>query len=602
MGRTDLLAPPTQRKRSAISECIEKIRRSDPSLTELDLTRQPILAAEIQALSDALPFTTTLTCLTLSSLNLLPENVVPIIDGLKRNTSLMKLSFKDNSLLGDGSVIDIINAILTHRKLETLNLYGTGIKRETLQNIVNILRSHVDSKKPLALKTILVDGFDCDTLGLINVFDNTGNLRLGIVDNDIDIISVRINEMPVPVVIATPAVPAIHEELPTLALVEPISAPVPLPEGEPDFPSYAQLQKLDESNRTLLGNMDLNLRAEIPNPQEIYEFPINRNSNLGKGSYGEVFAIRHMNTGLWIAVKEMQKNSVTQTSFEREIRALVPLRPSNNIIKMYGYFSYENSYYLALELALCSLEPVLYLSSDLRHPLPVSIRLRFAREFIAGLVAMHENNFLHCDLKPDNCLIGPDLNLRITDFGSTKLLRKTPGVSKGIAPSLLWAAPEIFDEDESRASAAADMYTYGLIVWSFAASKITYTSADLGDDVRDTLERLRDQYEAQRLINELDSDALPIFKTLIERCAVYEPTGRWTAKQAQQALSDVKEYPVTEQDLVTLYERVKGTVKKSSFPFYQLPRASFPISRSTTVVPPDQTPSNPSPAAAASPS
>src|SRR5687768_6010087 len=53
-------------------------------------------------------------------------------------------------------------------------------------------------------------------------------------------------------------------------------------------------------------------------------------------------------------------------------------------------------------------------------PLPVERALRYARQIIAGLVAVHAAGVIHRDLKPSNIMVGADDQVLLMDFGIAK--------------------------------------------------------------------------------------------------------------------------------------------------------------------------------------
>ena len=44
----------------------------------------------------------------------------------------------------------------------------------------------------------------------------------------------------------------------------------------------------------------------------------------------------------------------------------------------------------------------------------------FAAELMLAVASIHDMNYIHRDLKPDNILIGADGHIRLTDFGLCK--------------------------------------------------------------------------------------------------------------------------------------------------------------------------------------
>ena len=84
------------------------------------------------------------------------------------------------------------------------------------------------------------------------------------------------------------------------------------------------------------------------------EFLQTREANLGKGSYGEVQLAQHKSTGIQIAVKKIEKASLSSNKIKetliREIRIQKQLN-HEYICRLYTSFEDKNTIYLALEYA-----------------------------------------------------------------------------------------------------------------------------------------------------------------------------------------------------------------------------------------------------------
>jgi serine/threonine protein kinase len=77
--------------------------------------------------------------------------------------------------------------------------------------------------------------------------------------------------------------------------------------------------------------------------------------------------------------------------------------------------------------------------------LTASLKCCAAVGICKGVLFLHSNNMVHCDLKADNVLLDANLHAMIADFGSSKLFEL--GVTQtapGFTPA--WAAPERSDE------------------------------------------------------------------------------------------------------------------------------------------------------------
>jgi len=100
------------------------------------------------------------------------------------------------------------------------------------------------------------------------------------------------------------------------------------------------------------------------------------------------------------------------------------------IIRLYSTFNDATSLYFVLDLAING-ELLGFVrkfgSLDL-----VSARY-YAAQLIDTLEFMHERGVIHRDLKPENILLDDEIRIKITDFGSAKLLDKDGG-SSGKSP------------------------------------------------------------------------------------------------------------------------------------------------------------------------
>lgn len=145
-------------------------------------------------------------------------------------------------------------------------------------------------------------------------------------------------------------------------------------------------------------------------------------TQLGSGSYGTVW--KAMKDGKIVAIKEIpDEESGTQSPTE----ILISVSYSHpNIIKHLdwffassthitvddeGNFIESQSTYLVMELADTDLEK--YINPNLSE----NTRIRLFYELISAVGFLNENNYSHCDIKPENCLIVND-TLKLADFGN----------------------------------------------------------------------------------------------------------------------------------------------------------------------------------------
>ncbi|CAK75979.1 unnamed protein product (macronuclear) [Paramecium tetraurelia] len=142
---------------------------------------------------------------------------------------------------------------------------------------------------------------------------------------------------------------------------------------------------------------------------------------IGEGSFGSVFKVldRNNNNATWamkVEIDEDDENSL----LEREIKVLIELRKQQGFpqIKFYGQ---ERGYtYCIMTLLGKNLEQIFRKLGCVMNQTTV---LRLAIQMIDRISVMHDNRFLHRDIKPDNFVIesGPNAKmLYLIDFGLSK--------------------------------------------------------------------------------------------------------------------------------------------------------------------------------------
>ena len=104
----------------------------------------------------------------------------------------------------------------------------------------------------------------------------------------------------------------------------------------------------------------------------------------------------------------------------------------------------------------------------------VAKRYKMALDICRGMAFLHSVNIVHRDLKPDNCLVSHDGNVKICDFGVsrvdarrlTRRRHKNAMITTGHAGSPLFMPPEALRGDaESAVHKSQDIYSFGILCW-----------------------------------------------------------------------------------------------------------------------------------------
>jgi serine/threonine protein kinase len=150
-----------------------------------------------------------------------------------------------------------------------------------------------------------------------------------------------------------------------------------------------------------------------------------------------------------------------------------------------------------------------------RGPLEVPAAIALFTQICRGVLALHDRNLVHFDLKPANVFIKGD-QVRVGDYGLAKLVadgRQTLSFGRGTP---LYVAPEVLS---GRADQRADIYSLGVILFECLAGKPPFApDSGLGAILR------RDEAPI-RFPAEFPAALAPV----VERCLAREPGQRYAS-------------------------------------------------------------------------
>ena len=148
---------------------------------------------------------------------------------------------------------------------------------------------------------------------------------------------------------------------------------------------------------------------------------------LGRGAMGVVYRATDPVIGRSVAVKTIRLTAegtgLSRTEllsrFQTEARA-AGLLTHPNIVVVYDAGEEDGLYYITMELVEGkSLQALL----DGGHAFPVPRVLRILEQTCSALQFAHERNIVHRDIKPANLMLTPDDTVKVTDFGTAKILQ-----------------------------------------------------------------------------------------------------------------------------------------------------------------------------------
>ena len=148
---------------------------------------------------------------------------------------------------------------------------------------------------------------------------------------------------------------------------------------------------------------------------------------LGRGAMGVVYKAVDPVIGRTVAVKTIRLSEEGTglsrpellTRFQTEARA-AGLLTHPNIVVVFDAGEEDGLYYITMELVEGkSLQALL----DDGHAFPLPRTLRIMDQTCSALQFAHERNVVHRDIKPANLMLTADDTVKVTDFGTAKILQ-----------------------------------------------------------------------------------------------------------------------------------------------------------------------------------
>mmetsp|Transcript_19754 Transcript_19754/g.17464 ORF Transcript_19754/g.17464 Transcript_19754/m.17464 type:complete len:310 (+) Transcript_19754:26-955(+) len=283
---------------------------------------------------------------------------------------------------------------------------------------------------------------------------------------------------------------------------------------------------------------------------------------LGSGSFGYVFEAYDRNRKTKVALKRTTKAG---DYVSREYEILELLKGCPNCIQVLDIFYTKNeeddklAQNLVFEFCSDNLESMINENKTNKSVFSVEKVRHYAKQILNGLKHMHERQIVHRDLKPENVLVNEDDEVKICDFGSSKILDKS-GKNTPYIVSRYYRAPELI-LGVSNYSEKIDIWATGCIIAELLMLKPIFPGKTEGSQFLEQMALLgtptEEDYEqmasnipktTKKLLGQLENferkdiaDLIPSHYhkrdrkkvvDLIEKCLLWDPKARISASEA----------------------------------------------------------------------
>ena len=199
---------------------------------------------------------------------------------------------------------------------------------------------------------------------------------------------------------------------------------------------------------------------------------------IGTGGMGTVYMAEDSRNGRIVAVKELDPAKAQiedyRTRFGREERILRKL-DHPNIVSSFDAFADEGTLYIVMEFV--DGQSLDYKIRKISGPIPFIHARDLMIKMLEGFSHAHNAGVIHRDIKPANILISDTGDLKITDFGISKITsgedRTTANIKLG---TLCYMSPEQLltaDVDER-----SDIYSLGMTFYEMLAGRLPFTKEE----------------------------------------------------------------------------------------------------------------------------
>ena len=292
-----------------------------------------------------------------------------------------------------------------------------------------------------------------------------------------------------------------------------------------------------ESENSLLENDKINnnnksLSRGFSNDFEISTNEIKKISNIGNGTFGDVFLAKWRKelVALKVLKKEMLNQEDTINSFHEECCFLKNLRHPNILLFM-GANTKGPDYFILTELCdRGTLFDLLHDNKNKHIVITWKEKKRIALEICYGMNYLHSFKppILHRDLKSMNVLVNKYFQVKLADFGNTKFLENHMTKQKG---TFQWMAPEVILN--TKYTEKADVFSFGIIM----SELMTRIPPYYGVDKREVATKVANSSSFRpKILKDCPKD----WALLMQRCWDHNPVKRPNFNEIIEILINAK--------------------------------------------------------------
>lgn len=294
---------------------------------------------------------------------------------------------------------------------------------------------------------------------------------------------------------------------------------------------------------------------------------------IGRGAMGVVYKALDPLIGRAVAVKLLRVSEegtgLSRTEllarFQNEVRAAGRINHPN-IVVVHDTGEESGRFYITMEYVEGrSLQALM----DRRQTFPLPRVLQIFSQACSAMDAAHRKGVVHRDIKPANLLMTSDDTLKITDFGTAKILQIGAGQTATVMGTPSYMSPE--QVKGKAVDGRSDIFSLGVILYEMITGEKPFP----GQNITTVIYKIvnEDPIPPSRL----DASIHPGLNVVIRRALAKEPTARYqTCAEFLESLRNYRSLDVGPEATQPLSKQPATTVSRGNVTTGGRPAAAAP--------------------------